>query len=117
MKRNDIRARLHASWIAFFIHRWSGVLLAVFLPLHFWTLAQALGGEAQLESTLRWYDAPWFTFGEWGLVFLLVVHSLGGVRLLVMEFRPWQGLRRGWVVTSLTGAAAMSFVFLFFAIG
>lgn len=117
MKRNDLRTRMHISWIAFFVHRWSGVLLAIFLPLHFWTLAQAIDGEARLQTVLNWYDSPLFTVGEWGLVFLLVVHAVGGFRLLLMEFRPWRGLRRGWVVGSWASALGMSFVFLYVAIG
>ncbi len=113
MKRNDHRARTHASWIAFAVHRISGVLLTVFLPIHFWTLGLALEGEAAFDTALKWYEAPIFKLGEWGLVFLLVAHSLGGIRLLLIEFSPWRGLRRGWIAISFTTATAASVVFFF----
>lgn len=113
MKRNDLRARTHASWIAFCVHRLSGLLLTIFLPIHFWTLGLALEGEAALDTALKWYEAPLFKFGEWALVFLLAVHALGGIRILLMEFRPWRGLRRRWVATSFGTAAAVSLVFIF----
>ena len=48
--RNDFRARGHPSYWAFVVHRLSGVLLTFFLPVHFWALAQALQGEARLDS-------------------------------------------------------------------
>ncbi|TEA77896.1 succinate dehydrogenase, cytochrome b556 subunit [Allopusillimonas ginsengisoli] len=112
MKRNDFRARSHASWIAFCIHRISGILLTLFLPIHFWTLGLALEGEASLDSALRWYEAPVFKFGEWALVFLLAAHALGGLRILLIEFRPWRGLRRGWIAASLGTALAVSVVFI-----
>lgn len=112
MQRNHTSNRRHASWLAFFIHRLSGVLLLLFLPLHFWTLGLALDGEASLDQALRWYDAPLFRAGEWALVALLAVHLLGGLRILLIEFRPWQGLRRGWIAGSVLGALAVSFLFL-----
>jgi len=112
MHGNRYSNRRHASWLAFFLHRVSGVLLLIFLPLHFWTLGLALQGEASLDQALRWYDAPLFRTGEWALVALLAVHLLGGVRILLIEFRPWQGLRRGWIAGSVLGGLAVSFLFL-----
>jgi fumarate reductase subunit D len=112
MKKNDFRARTHPSWIAFFVHRLSGLLLTIFLPIHFWTLGLALEGEAAFDTALKWYEAPLFKFGEWGLVLLLVVHAFGGIRILLIEFRPWRGLRRRWIATGFGTAAAVSLVFV-----
>lgn len=112
MKKNGLRARSHVSWVAFCIHRVSGILLTLFLPIHFWTLGLALDGEARLDGALRWYEAPIFKFGEWALVLLLAAHALGGIRLLLIEFRPWRGLRKGWIAASFGIAAAISFVFI-----
>ncbi len=53
------------------VHRLSGIALAVFLPLHFWALGQALQGEAALDVFLRWTEQPLVKFAEWGLVLLL----------------------------------------------
>src|SRR5688572_20748719 len=86
--RNDFRARSHPAYWAFVVHRVSGVCLALFLPLHFWALAQALQGEARLESFLRWTDQPLVKVGEVALVVLLAAHMAGGVRLLMIEFLP-----------------------------
>ena len=90
MKTNDFRARSHPAWWAFLVHRVSGFALALFLPLHFWALGQAIQGEAKLESFLRWTDAPLVKFAEWGLVLLLAAHLTGGLRVLALEFLPWQ---------------------------
>ena len=72
-------------WMAALVHRLSGLALAVFLPLHFLALGLAIRGEAHLESFLRWSDQPLVKLAESGLVFLLVVHMLGGLRLLLIE--------------------------------
>ena len=102
--RNDYRARNHPAYWAFVVHRVSGVLLALFLPLHFWALAQALHGEARLESFLRWTDQPLVKVAELGLVLLLAAHMAGGVRLLMLEFLPW----RNWQKSLLAAASALS---------
>ena len=52
-------------------HRLSGLALALFLPLHFWALGQAIGGEARLESFLRRTDQPLVKASEWAIVLLL----------------------------------------------
>lgn len=102
--RNDFRARSHAAYWAFVVHRVSGVALALFLPLHFWALSQALQGEARLDSFLRWSEQPLVKAAEAALVLLLAAHMAGGMRLLMLEFLPW----RGWQKSLLAAATALS---------
>jgi len=105
--KNDWRARNHPAWWAFLVHRVSGVLLALFLPLHFLALGTAIRGEAELEGMLRWADQPLVKAAEVGLVLLLAAHMTGGVRLLMLELLPW----REWQKTLLALAGGTSLVF------
>ena len=102
--KNDFRARNHPAYWAFLVHRLSGVLLAVFLPFHFWALGQALQGAAALDGFLHWTQQPLVKLAEIGLVLLLAAHMAGGVRLLMLEFLPW----RDWQKTLLAVAAGVS---------
>ncbi len=77
-------------WLAALVHRISGILLACFLPLHFLALGLAIQGEARLDGFLKWTDNPAVKLAETGLLFLLAVHLLGGLRLLAMENFPWR---------------------------
>jgi fumarate reductase subunit D len=88
------------------VHRVSGVLLALFLPFHFWVLGQALHGETRLESFLRWSDQPLVKFAETALVLLLAAHLTGGLRLLALEFLAW----RDWHKSLLAVAAGATLV-------
>lgn len=106
-RKNDFRARSHPAYWAFLVHRLSGIALALFLPLHFWALGQAIHGDAALEGFLRFADRPLFKFAEWGLVILLALHMVGGVRLLLIEFGPWSGLRKDWIAGA-TGVAVVT---------
>jgi fumarate reductase subunit D len=104
--KNDFRSRNHPAYWAFIVHRLSGVLLALFLPLHFWALGQALQGAAALDGFLRWTEQPLVKFAETGLVLLLAAHMAGGLRLLALEFLEW----REWQKTLLAIAAGVSLV-------
>jgi fumarate reductase subunit D len=103
--RNDARARQHPAYWAFIVHRVSGVLLTLFLPLHFWALAQALQGEARLESFLRWTEQPLVKAAEVVLVLLLAAHMSGGMRLLLIEFVTWDDRHK----TLLAAAGGLTF--------
>ena len=82
------------------VHRVSGIALALFLPLHFWALSQAL----ELDAFLEWTRQPMVKAAEWGIVVALAAHLMGGLRVLALEFLPWTG----WQKTLAAAAAAVT---------
>ena len=88
-----------SKWVAH-VHRVSGIALALFLPLHFW----ALGNALQLEAFLAWTEQPLVKLGEWAIVLALAAHLGGGLRVLALEFLPW----RDWQKSLAAGAAALA---------
>jgi fumarate reductase subunit D len=102
---NASRNRQHAAYWAFLVHRISGVALALFLPVHFTALAQALRGEAALEGFLRWTRVPLVEASEVALVFLLAAHLTGGLRLLFVEFVGWRSEAQKALIATAGGAA------------
>lgn len=112
MTARHLRHRGSALWIAALVHRLSGLALAIFLPVHFLVLGLAISGESKLDGFLRWSDQPPVKLAESGLVFLLMVHMLGGVRLLVIENMDWRdGQKR--LATIVAGlSAVIAFIFL-----
>ncbi len=108
-------ARSNPLWFAFVLHRVSGLLLALFLPVHFYVLSLAITDPAALDGFLHWTDSALVKFAEFGLVFLLAVHLFGGLRLLALEFLPWSALQKTWA--ALAGAGAILIACLFFLSG
>jgi fumarate reductase subunit D len=98
------RARNHPAWWAFLVHRISGILLTLFLPVHFWVLGLALHDSARLDGFLHWTDYPLVKLGEFFLVLMLAAHLTGGLRLLALEFLAW----RGWQKNLLALAAGLA---------
>ncbi len=102
----SIKARAHPLWLAYALHRLSGLGLALFLPLHFWVLALAVTNPGQLDRFLQLTDAGIVKLAEFGLVFLLAVHFFGGLRLIALEWLPWTAPQK----SLAAGAAAVSFM-------
>jgi len=88
-RTNDARARSHPAYWAFVVHRVSGLLLTLFLPLHFWALAQALD-PAALDRFLAWAHRPAVRLTEIAIVVALAAHLGGGLRLLFVELVGWR---------------------------
>ncbi len=99
-------------WLAAMVHRVSGVLLAAFLPLHFLVLGLAIEGEAQLDGFLQWTKTPLVKFAETGLVLLLAIHLLGGIRVLVIENMPWREGQKRMATLAAVAAVGIAGVFL-----
>ena len=93
-------------------HRLSGLALVLFLPLHFLLLATALEGEAAMDGWLELAEMPLVKLAEWGLVVLLSLHLLFGLRVLILEFLPWSGLRHGWIWGGVAASLAVGAVFI-----
>ncbi len=108
--------RRNTLWVAALVHRISGVGLAVFLPFHFLVLGLAIEGEATLDGFLSWTESPVVKFAEMGLVFLLTVHILGGLRLLVLENLPWTSWQKSMASIAAGVSVLVAFAFLFGAL-
>ena len=107
-----IKHRGSALWIAAMVHRLSGLALAVFLPIHFFVLGLSFHGGARLDTFLRWTDQPLVKFAEGGLVFLLTVHLLGGLRVLVIENLDWHDGQKQLAMLAATVSAIVAVVLL-----
>ena len=99
-------------WLAAMVHRLSGLALAVFLPVHFFVLGLSFHGGAKLDAFLRWSDRPLVKFAEGGLVFLLTIHLLGGLRVLVIENLDWHDGQKRLAMLAASVSALVGFVFL-----
>ena len=106
MSARGITSRAHPLWLAYILHRLSGLALALFLPVHFWVLSLALTDAEQLDGFLELTESGAVKFAEFGLVFLLAVHMFGGLRLIALEWLPWRPAQK----TLAASAAATSFL-------
>ena len=109
--RKGITSRAHPLWLAYILHRLSGIGLAVFLPFHFWVLAMAMTSPADLDSFLDLTKLLPVKLAEYGLVFLLAVHMFGGLRLMAMEWLPWSAPQKTLAATAVALAFLIATLF------
>ncbi len=105
-------ARSHPLWLAYILHRVSGLLLALFLPVHFWVLSMAITNPQGLDTLLLLTDSVAVKLAEFGLVFLLAVHMFGGLRVMALEWLPWTGSQK--TLIALVSAVSFFIATLFF---
>ena len=113
---HGITSRAHPLWIAYLVHRLSGLALALFLPLHFWVLAMAMTNPARLDGFLRLTESGVVKLAEFGLVFLLALHMFGGLRLMAMEWLPWSASQKTLAALATAASFAVACLFLMKAI-
>ena len=106
------RHRNYTNYWAFLVHRISGILLALFLPVHFHVLQLALHDARSFDSFTAWAEAPMVKFAEGILIVLLAGHLTGGLRLLAIEFLPWHNWQKSIVAITLGCSFAMGLVYL-----
>jgi len=106
--RSRVRARGHTAYIAFLVHRISGLALGLFIPLHLWTLGRAVN---ELDAFLLWSEQPLVKLAEIGLVLALALHLGGGIRLLMLEFLAWRDWQKSLAAAVLTFSVATALLF------
>lgn len=105
---------MNKSYFASLGHRLSGIALALFLPFHFLLLGTALSNEASFDKALAFTSMPVVKFAEWGLVVLLAVHLLFGLRVLLLELTDWpngKSNKQSWVIPMLLLAFVIGMIF------
>lgn len=108
----DPRPRSHATDLAFLVHRVSGLVLALFLPIHVWALPHAIRGEATLEGGLRRTDNASPKPAETGLVMPPAAHLAGGLRVLALECLGWRPSQKTMAAASAGVALGAGLPFL-----
>ena len=100
------------GFLAALLHRLSGLVLALFLPIHFLALGLALKGAAPLDAFLAVTRHPAVKFAEWALVVALATHMALGLRVLAVEFLPWRNRTVATVSTCVGAAFLVGLLFL-----
>lgn len=106
------KARAHPLWLAYLLHRLSGLALVLFLPLHFWLLSLALTQADRMDRLLSLTELPLVKLAEGGLVFLLAVHAFGGLRLMAFERLRWSDRQKTLAAAAVGAAVLVSGTFL-----
>ena len=106
------------GWVSI-LHRVSGVLLFLALPLGVWALSVSLASEDGFQTVSGWMAQPWMKLLALGLVWAFLHHLLAGLRHLAMDAHWGVPLKQarwtGVAVLATAGAATLALAGCLFA--
>jgi succinate dehydrogenase / fumarate reductase, cytochrome b subunit len=82
--RNYISTLLGST--AFYLQRVTGVLLLGYLLLHVHTVHMISGGPAAFDRAMETFKNPLFRVLEIGLLGVVILHALNGIRIVAIDF-------------------------------
>lgn len=74
----------YAGMLGFWIQRFTGVALLVYLFLHVQTI-HTLNNPQDFQTALDTFGRPLFKLGEIGLLLGVILHALNGIRITLVD--------------------------------
>ncbi|MEP9412395.1 MAG: succinate dehydrogenase, cytochrome b556 subunit [Candidatus Brocadia sp.] len=103
----DLVKNKNPGMYAFWIHRITGVAVAVFLFLHIWTLSTVFRGKDAYDYAISKFDTRVGYVFQYVLLLTVAAHLLNGIRITVADF---------WGLTRIQKKLLWVSVFVFFLI-
>ena len=100
LMRTALAARDHPSYWAFLVHRFRASRSPLSCRCISGRSARRCAARRRSTISCAAPTVPRVKVAEWGLVVLLAAHLTGGLRILVIEFLPWDGLRKNWIASN-----------------
>ncbi len=80
------RYKLHPGYVAWILHRVTGILLGGYLFLHVWVIHHLSKGEEAFNSVMSVVQSPLFHLLEIGLLGTVVYHAINGLRVIFIDY-------------------------------
>ena len=74
------------GFISFFLRRFTGVALVLYLGMHMLVIGSATSGKEAFDATLKVVQEPIFKLLEIALIAAVAYHAFDGVRLLIAHY-------------------------------
>jgi succinate dehydrogenase / fumarate reductase cytochrome b subunit len=89
----------------FVMHRLTGVALTVYLYLHLITLGSILQGQDRFNQAMEWMSRPTVRLMELVLVWMVLFHTMNGLRLIVLAIAP--KIDQKWLAYSVVAVSVL----------
>jgi succinate dehydrogenase / fumarate reductase cytochrome b subunit len=80
--------RWHPGFIAWLLHRLTGLGLAAYILLHFYILQNLARGPEAFDGFMNAFSHPIYKLMEIGLLGVVAYHTLNGLRIVLMDYGP-----------------------------
>ena len=85
---------------SYWLHRLTGIGLALYLLMHTFVLSSAISGEAAFNKQMGAVQNPFFAFLEIFLIAGVFIHMLNGLRITLADFFGWSRMHKSifWII-------------------
>ncbi|MBM3128118.1 MAG: succinate dehydrogenase, cytochrome b556 subunit [Chloroflexi bacterium] len=70
---------------AFWLHRLTGLAIAVYLLMHILVISTVVGGAGNFNEAMKFLKAPIFILLEMGLLAIILIHGFNGARIVLFD--------------------------------
>jgi succinate dehydrogenase / fumarate reductase cytochrome b subunit len=109
---NLLTIRFPLPAIVSILHRISGVILFLFIPLMLWGLSLSLSSSQSFDDLHLFLSSPVIKFFIWGLLSAFIYHFFAGIRHLLMDIHVGDELKSGRLSAKLTMVVSVVFIIL-----
>ncbi len=105
-----VHYRLHAGYLAWLLHRVTGLGLALYLFLHIWVTHTIGRGRESFDQVMVLLQSPLAHVAEVLLLGAVVFHGLNGIRIVLIDYGSAadRGPHRSWVWGTLAVSVALA---------
>jgi succinate dehydrogenase / fumarate reductase cytochrome b subunit len=94
------------------LHRISGIILFLLIPLFLWGLKQSLASQQDFDSLKDFLSTPLMKFLVWGFLSAFIYHFVAGVRHLLMNLHIGEELKSGRITAKFTMIISILFIIM-----
>ena len=110
---NLLKIHLPLPGVLSILHRVSGVLLALALPVSLGALQVSLESEEGYECVAEFFGHPLMKLMVWGAAWALFHHLCAGIRFLALDFHIGVELRAARITAAAAFAASVAMTLAF----
>lgn len=99
---NLLTIRFPIPAIVSILHRISGVILFLFIPVILWGLSLSLSSQQSFDELTQLLTKPWMKFTFWVCLSAFFYHFVAGMRHLLMDIGIGAELKSGRIAAVIT---------------
>lgn len=109
---NLLTIRLPLPALVSILHRISGFILFLLIPLMLWGLSLSLSSPDDFDNLHLFLSSPFMKFLVWGFLSAFIYHFFAGIRHLLMDIHVGDELKSGRLSAQLTMIISIIFIIL-----
>jgi succinate dehydrogenase / fumarate reductase cytochrome b subunit len=98
------------GFVSFFLRRFTGLVLVLYLGVHMWVIGAATQGAEAFNARLEVFEAPVLKILEVLLLAAVLYHGFDGIRLIIVHYFDVTDYRKSLFYAAFATSALLTIV-------